>query len=152
MPPETTPAENATPPVTYTDFRVPEGFAISEDFPEFLAVAKANRLSQDDAQKLLDLAARTAERGGKVAMASQSKAWSETRENWRKQIHSDPVIGGANFDDAKTLAVRAILKFGSPELEQVFNSGWGDNPAMFKFCYRVGKALAATKAVEPESK
>ncbi|MEC7472463.1 MAG: hypothetical protein VX946_03765 [Pseudomonadota bacterium] len=39
--------------------------------------------------------------------------------------------------------MKAIEKFGSPELRQVLNdSGLGNHPELVKFCHRIGKAIS----------
>ncbi len=132
-------------PETYAEFKAPEGVTLDkEGVTELSTFAKEHNLSQDDAQKLVDLAIKNAG----SAQAAQAKAWNDTRATWRGEIEKDPEIGGANFAASKEYAIKAVNQFGSPELGKVWATGWGDNPALFKFCVNIGKRLSEDKVVD----
>jgi len=127
-------------PAEYADFSLPEGVEMdAEVLTEFKGIAKELGISQEAAQKLIDLQGRLeTQRADAIqqALADQSKQWAE-------QIRSDKDFGGENYDSNVAVAVKAIEQFGSPELRQVLNdSGLGNHPELVKFCHRIGKAIS----------
>lgn len=131
-------------PEKYTDFTAPEGMTLdTEGVTALQTFAKENNLSQANAQKLVDLAVKNAQTNA----ANQAKQWADARTTWVAEIKADKEVGGANFPASVALAQKAIAQFGSPELNKVMESGYGDNPAMFKFCVAIGKRLGEDKVV-----
>lgn len=126
-------------PEKYAEFKMPEGAKLDPaDFDAFTAMARADNLSQEQAQKYLDLAsARMAQ-----MHQNQSQAWQNRVEGWRQETISDPEIGGANFKTNQEHVLRAVNKFGVPGLTELLNSGVGNNPALFKTFLNIGKAMA----------
>lgn len=105
----------------------------------FLAVAKANSLSQAQAQALVDFD------------ASRQKAFSDslqaTHDKWRAEALADKEVGGdgrpetlkANLEKAR----RAIEKFGGPELmKELAETGLGNHPVWVRAFVRIGAAMA----------
>lgn len=139
-------------PEKYEDFKLPEGTNLApETLTEFQALGKELNLPQETAQKLLDFGAKAQASAVETVKEMQEKAWAEARKNWVSEIKTDPVVGGANYEKNRELAIRAVgfaQKQGVTGLEQVLNSGWGDNPAMFKVFALFGKALSEDQSVE----
>lgn len=127
------------------EFKAPDGVTLdSEGVQSLSTIAKELNLSQEAAQKFIDLAVK---HQAKVTTQSQ-EAFTKTRAEWIGQIKADKEIGGANYEPNVELARRAIAKFGSPELSEVLNSGWGDHPAIVKAFVKIGKALAEDRAID----
>lgn len=131
------------------EFKAPEGVTLdSEGVQKLSAIAKELNLSQVKAQKFADLAAEHTVKVQKQFAEMQTKAWTEAREKWVSEIKSDKEVGGANFDQSRDLALRAIAKFGAPGLAEILNSGWGDHPALFKTFAKIGQALGEDRAID----
>lgn len=122
------------------ELKLPDG--LKGDDPtigQFREVAKELGLKSDGAQKIFDLyvgAQQAARQAAVEKYEQQQKAWVESATN-------DKEFGGAKFEENLSYARKAIAKFGSPELEQLLDqSGFGNNPALVRFAYRIGKAMA----------
>jgi hypothetical protein len=124
------------------DFSLPVDLSFNEtDLVRFNEIVSTNKLSHEDAQALIDLAASSSRRGGEGALVLQKQEWEKQRAAWRAEVFDDPEMGGENSLESKQLAMSAVESFGTPELKSVFNCGWGDHPAMVRFCVNIGKAL-----------
>lgn len=127
-------------PDEYADFKVPEGMPVDADLlNDFKPVAKELGLSQDKAQKLIDLYA------GKVApmMAQrQAEAWGKQLEAWASECKADKEIGGDKYDAAVEDAKRVVNTLGTSELKKVFDDyGLGNNPELVRVFSRMAKYL-----------
>lgn len=140
------PEEKQPETLEYTDFSLPEGLQYDQAIAtEFKSVAKELGLKQDQAQKLVDFYAKQYQ--------AQTEAYQRQVQEWAEQAKKDPVIGGADFDKNIGVAVKALDKFGTPELRQVLdNTGLGNHPEVIKFFYNVGKAISEDSFVEGSGK
>jgi hypothetical protein len=69
-------------------------------------------------------------------------------EQWAVQAKSDPVVGGKDYDANVAVALSAVGQFGDAELKQVFEDyGLGNNPAMIRAFYKIGKAMGEAGGV-----
>lgn len=141
--------KNDGPPEEYADFAMPEGVEVdAATLDAFKPLAKEFGLSQEQAQKLVDLYA------GKQAAAAeaQAQAWREAQEQWVEQAKADKEIGGAKFEQNVATAKKALDKFGTPELFEALSlTGAGNHPEFVRFCARVGKAISEDTLVSPQS-
>lgn len=130
---------------TYTDFVLPEGLRIDEAaFGEFAPLAKEFGLSQEQAQKLVDVAAGLVDRTTKTAEGVHA----DTIKKWADDSRNDAEVGGKDFDANLGIALTAIDKFGDDELKQILDaSGFGNHPAVVRLFYRVGKAAGSDAAI-----
>lgn len=133
-------------PEVYEDFVLPEGAESSESFTaEFGELAKGSNLSQEDAQKFVDLAGRFATQ----MQEDQLSAWQTQREQWVNDLKSDKEFGGDAFKGTLESANRALRRYGSKSLIDTLNSsGVGDNAELVKLLARVDKATREDKTVE----
>jgi uncharacterized protein (DUF4415 family) len=127
-------------PEEYADFKTPEGIQIDNELlNDFRPLAKELNLSQDKAQKIIDLYA------GKITpalMKRQADAWQETLSGWVDACKSDKEIGGDKFDSKLLDAQRVINTEGTPELKKVFDQyGLGNNPEMVRIFSRMAKYM-----------
>jgi hypothetical protein len=108
---------------------------VSAEFKEFV---KGKNFSQEDAQKLIDM---------QTKLANKSMdAWGVTLNEWKESASADKEYGGAEFQANVAVAKHAIAQFGTPELTNLLNtSGMGNNPEVIRFFYRVGKAIGPDK-------
>ena len=130
--------------VEYEDFKVPEGMEVNEDnMTAFKDLAKGlndgKGLSQEDAQKLVDLQTKNNEE----VFKAQTEQWETIYSEWRGEISSDKELGGKNQPEAMRTAMKAAEHYGDPELVNVLNTNpqYGSNPSLVRFLYRVGKTL-----------
>lgn len=105
------------------------------------AYAKAQGLSQEDAQALLK-----AQEEDVAAFMADQKA------DWRTKAINDPEIGGDKLQENIALANRVLEKFGSPALKKDLNrSGYGNHPEMVRLFVKIGQAAGEDKFVVPGS-
>jgi len=125
----------------YADFSLPEGLRIDESaFNDFAPLAKEFGLTQEQAQKLVDVAAGLVDRTTKTAEGVHA----DTIKKWADDSRNDAEVGGKDFDANLGIALAAIDKFGDDELKQILDaSGFGNHPAVVRLFYRVGKAASS---------
>ena len=84
-------------PDTYKDFSVPEGIEIDPKvLEEFQGTAKDLNLSQDQAQKLIDMQSKLAE----VSKAKAEAAWADQQSKWREAAQNDEEYGKGKYDES----------------------------------------------------
>lgn len=128
-------------PETY-DFKVPEGATVDDTglkaFGEF---AKAQNLTQESAQQLLDSLAPA------MAASAQARHTAQITE-WGNQAKADPEYGGAKFDENLAMADKALTTFGKPEFVDFLRaSGLANHPEMIRTFLAVGKSISETRLV-----
>lgn len=125
------------------EFKFPEGAQADEALlGEFTPLAKELGLSQEGAQKLVDLYAKAQGQ----AMKTVTDHWDNLNKEWVGKVNSDKEYGGADLDKNVAVAKLAIDKFGTPELKEALNlTGVGNHPEVVRFFYRVGKAISDDK-------
>lgn len=136
-------------PEAYTDFTLPEGMDMdAEVLGEFTGIAKELNISQEAAQKLIDLQSKIATKQAEEYQAAVMKQG----EQWAAAVKNDPELGGENYEKSVASAVKVIQAFGDEGLKDLLNtSGLGNHPALFKFCHRISAAISEDKFVMPGS-
>lgn len=136
-------------PEAYADFTLPEGYEMDGEILEsFKGLAKELNVSQEKAQKFIDLQTQLAT---KQAEAYQAAVVAQGQQ-WAAEIKNDPQLGGENYDKSVASAVKVIQAFGDESLSHLLNeSGLGNHPALFKFCHRISAAISEDKFVMPGS-
>lgn len=139
-------------PEKYEAFKAPDGYEVDEKFAgEASAIFKEMNLSQDQAQKLVDLYS------GKVLELADApyKAFEDLRNGWRKEVISDKDLGngadGLKPEVAATIA-RAVDSL-PPTIAKDFRealtlTGAGDNPAFVKAFYNLAQRLGEGSLVK----
>ena len=147
QPKEDKPEEKPGAPEEYADFTLPEGIEADPDLiAEFKTEAKRLNLSQEDAQKLVDIQAKLAEKQGKAILEQHQK----TVKEWADQVKQDL---GADYQKELSYAAKAINKFGTPELREFFNAtGIGNHPELVKVFINIGKQISEDAFVEGKTK
>lgn len=133
--------QEAGAPEEYESFDVPEGYGVDDNtLSEYQDWARENNLTQDQAQAGVDLVAKMKE--------AEMSRWVEQQKTWVDQVKNDAEIGGDNFDQNVSTAVKARDSFGTPEFSEMLDvSGLGNHPEMVRFLNRVGKAISEDKLV-----
>lgn len=127
-------------PETYEDFTLPEGMDRDADGLEaFGTLAKEFDLSQDQAQKLVDVQVELVQRNADAAW----QVWADKQNEWALEVRNDKELGGENIAGSKAAAKAFVLKFGGEEALEVLRlTGASNHPKVFGALARAGKELA----------
>ena len=133
---EETESEVASAPETYEVFELPENFDMNEEtLGEYHTFAKENNLTQEQAQRGVDMVAQMKQ--------AEMNQWVEQQKSWVDDAKSDTEFGGDKFDQSISVAVKARDSFGTPEFNEMLDSsGLGNHPEMIRFLSRVGKQIS----------
>lgn len=121
--------------VTYEDFTLPEGMEIDSGALERAsAVFSELGVGQEDAQKLVDIAADMQQSWAQQAADARNQLVSD----WENQTRNLPGFK-ENFDESVSIANAALTKFGTPELKEfLIESGLGNHPELVKTFFKIG--------------
>lgn len=127
------------------DLKFPEGMEADQDsLNEFVPLAKELNLSKENAQKLVDVAVKNAEKIAQQAEAKGIETWANQVKDWLSEARSDKEIGGSKekFNQTVTQSQRALEKFDkSGELKKLDKDlGLLSNKAMLRFLVAVDNA------------
>lgn len=130
-------------PEQYADFSAPEGVELDEAvLGDFRTTAKELNLTQEQAQKVVDLGAKMLQ--GWTAKANEQ--FEAQIAEWRTAAEADPRFGGSPEKLAEALAVAktAMDKFATPAFKETVleGMGLGNNPEFVHVFYEIGKAMA----------
>lgn len=138
-----TDSKEAEKEIEYQDFKLPEGITVDQDMlNDFKLVAKEGKLSQELAQRFIDLQAKHTE---KITNQIQS-TFKETVETWKQETIKE--LGPSLKTDQAYIA-KAIATFGTPELREILNrTGLGNNIHMVKMLMNAGKNISSDKIID----
>lgn len=129
------------------ELKMPDGTKLEGAYlDQVVSYAKENKLTNDQAQKLLD------RDSGLVHKYNDSlvNQYQQQVNSWRDAVMKDKEIGGDNFNASKELAFRAVDHFGGAELRQALvDSGYEFHPTVLKAFVKIGKAMAEDKIHVP---
>jgi len=130
------------------DLKLPEGFDAPEGLmASFKEMAKELKLSNEDAQKMVDLAVKQAQ---EIDSRNQ-QVWAAQREAWREELTEDPKYGGKNLEATLRDAARVFRLYGNEAVVEALNAfGLGDHPEFVKMFARIGRAFREDRLVEGE--
>ena len=127
------------------ELTMPENTLLSESaMDEIAQVAKEQGLSNDQAQKVLDMQSQA------VSNFSERMEQShyEQVESWGEEIRADKDLGGENLGKNAELAKRAVSELvGDDFLAELDSTGYGNHPKLFKLLVSVGKQMYADDLV-----
>ncbi len=123
-------------PEQYADFTLPDGYKLDGEIGDkFKSLAKDLDLTQEQAQKLIDLDA--------SRITAQTQQLHATSAAWADATKADKEIGGDNLNANLAVAQKALAAFGTPELKNLLQeTGLGNNPEIIRAFYRAGKAIS----------
>lgn len=131
-------------PVDLSEITVPEDMPIPEEIKAPLTeYATKNKLSKEQTQELIDL--------GIKREQQNIDFWNNTKAEWRKEIETDPELGGANLAATKSQANNVIRQFAGSEenlkeLQQdLILLGLGNKRSFVRFLSNVAKATGNDK-------
>lgn len=127
-------------PENYEDFKMPDGVEVDKEALEaFKPLAKELGLSQEQAQKLIDLQTGFVQKQAEA----QQKAWQAVEDGWLETVQKDAEISG---DENLAFARKARDAFGSPAFIEMFEATRvGNHPEFVRFLVKVGKAISEDK-------
>lgn len=130
-------------PETY-EFTLPDNYTVAPIMDDFKAIAKESGLSQDAAQKMVDLYVK--------AEQQRMENWQGIQKEWVETAKADKEYGGAKFNENITVAAGVINKYGTPELRKAMDDyGIGNHPEFIRFCVKVGKSMAEDNHVSGQA-
>lgn len=132
-------------PETY-ELAAPEGMTLD---PESVALAtpvfKELKLNNEQANKLIPVAAAFAQRIQDQANSQILAQVQADRKAWLDTAQADPEMGGAKFPETIATAAKALDGLGFPKGHAFRNlldeSGLGNHPEMIRAWAKVGKAI-----------
>lgn len=121
------------------EFKYPEGYQVDETaLGEYSTAFKELGLTNEQAQRLVDMDAKRSASSSEAAIAAQK----QQVDTWVGELKSDPEFGGAKFEANVGIANKALAAFGSPELTQFFkDTGLGNHPLLVKAFHKIGSQL-----------
>lgn len=133
------------------EFKAPEGAELDKEaVAQFEPIARELNLSQEQAQKLVDLY------GSKVMpqlMKQQADTWQKQVADWGTAAKDDAEIGGDKFDGNLTRAKQAMDKFATPQLREFLETtGMGNHPELIRVFVKVGAAMSEDGLVTSNEK
>lgn len=133
------------PPEAY-ELTAPEGITLDAEAIELATpVFKDLGLNNEQANKLMPVAADFAKR---IQEKSQQAVMTEVmaqRAAWADEAQNDPEIGGGKFQETMALSAKALDTLGypkgSPFRDFLTDSGLGNHPEMIRAMRRIGEAV-----------
>ena len=134
-------AEVASAPESYEVFDLPDDFDMNDEtLGEYHTFAKENNLTQEQAQRGVDMVAQMKQ--------AEMNQWVEQQKSWVDTAKQDAEYGGEKFEENIAVAVKARDSFGTSEFNEMLDSsGLGNHPEMIRFLNRVGKAISEDSVV-----
>lgn len=127
------------------ELKMPEGSPLDKEaLARVESYAKANKLSNEEAQKLLEV-----ENTAVKTYAEKQQTQLETLKNtWAEESKNDKEFGGQAFPQNVELSRRVVEKFGSPAFKTALNeTGLGNHPELIRMLSRIGKAIGEDELV-----
>lgn len=122
-------------PIEYADFAMPEGVEVDADaLGEFKGVAAEAGLSQDAAQKMIDLYA--------AKVTAPMQAWTAKQVAWQAEVKADPEYGpdlDAKLGQAKQFVTQIMGADAAKTMDALNYTGAGNNPQVIKLLVRASE-------------
>lgn len=145
-----TKTETAGAPETYADFTLPEGQEINKEaLASFQTVAKELNLSQEQAQRLIDLRAAEV----KAATDASLEAYTNMRQDWQKQTATAKDLGdGKELRSDVAANIGRALDVLPKDVRTAFTeamdlTGAGDHPAVLRAFNLIAQRIGEGKLV-----
>ncbi len=120
-------------------FKLPEGVQIDQKaFDAFTPVAKELGLTNEQAQKLVDLYASQVKGFDERLVAEHNARVAE----WTKKAEGDAEYGGPKLAENMAVAKKALDTFATEDLRQFLDdTGLGNHPEVVRLFFRIGQKL-----------
>lgn len=141
------PKPDAPAPWSYADLKTPEGIAIDPALGEKLnAIGQELHLSQDAAQKLVDLQSELSQK----TAADASAQWRSMKDSWRQETVKEL---GAEAEKQLAYAAAFLSKYGDAELQQLLDdTGTGNHRALIRCLIKAGRAMSEDPVTEGKTR
>lgn len=139
--PKDAPAKTGAPEAY--EFKAPEGVTFDTAAIEaFTPIAKELNLTNEQAQKLVDLHATQVAAAGKA----QADLWAQQQQDWAAEFKADKEFGGLKAEGNIRAANVALGKFATPaERQEIARFGLSNFPAFVKILARAGASMQEDK-------
>jgi hypothetical protein len=121
-------------------YEFPEDLKISEEQKaEYSEILKKYKAPQSAVNDLVNHLRKQAE----DVRNQHIQLWYDQVKKWGEEAQNHKEYGGVNFEkNLKSVISPTLRKFGNEELiEELDQSGFGNNPRLLAFIYRVGKEI-----------
>lgn len=141
------PAEEVTGAPDAYELAAPEGFTITPEAKELAEpVFRDLNLSNDQANKLMPVAAKFADQIKTGIEQQMLQAVTAQRKAWLDDAKADADIGGGKWDESMVAAGKALDAAGYPAGSNFRNflneTGLGNHPDMIKWAVSVGRLVS----------
>ena len=136
-------------PESYADFTLPEGATLApEVIEETKGLAKELNLSQEQAQRVADLLAKSSTAVDAAAGARQAEMVSTVVNGWIDEVRTDKDIGGEKLAENLAVAREAMDATTTPQLRELLKrSGLGNNVHVIKHFLQIAPAFRSAQHV-----
>ncbi len=131
--------DNEEPAQKY-EFKLPEGFSLdSELVDSAVPILEKYKVAPEDAQTLSDLLCKKVQQEHDAYLESCKGLVAD----WKKNLLADSDIGGAKVKENLAVGLKALNRFGSPELVSILkDTGMEYHPEVVRFFVKVGRAIS----------
>ena len=129
----------------YTFKDLPEGF----DTKEILEFAKAQKLSPEAAQKVLERDFATADRVEKAVLAEVQKRADAERAAWRESVLKDPKLGGEHLQATRATVMNVWQKLPVDLQKEIHKANVAEHPILIRVLHTLGGLMAEDKLKGP---
>lgn len=132
-------------PETYTDFTLPEGIQLDATVvDEIKGLAKELGVSQEAAQKIADVAAKSTQ----AVATQQADTVKSIQDGWIAETKADKEIGGDALDTNLAKARAAMEATTTPQLRMLLaKTGLGNNPEVIRHFLKIAPAFASDSSL-----
>lgn len=131
-------------PESYAEFKLPEGTPIDKErLDAALPVFKEMNLSQEQAQKLVELQAQ--------GMKTQEEQFNVDKQQRVDAIKADKELGGDNFSKVEETVQKALDGFLNADEQKDLTdhiARFGTSPGLARLLYRVGKGMSESTSFQ----
>ena len=144
---ESTETKKEVTPEKY-EYKLPEGMELDTSLAEKVdPLFKEIGLSQEQAQKLVDVYAPYIKEQSEAANKQQLEGYKQTVEGWKAETLKE--LGTES--EAKLAKVSKVIdKFGTPKLREVLNdTGLGNHPELVRAFLKLGEVISEDSFANP---
>jgi hypothetical protein len=135
------PKPPAGPPEKY-DLKMPEGVVLDQALmDQATPIFRDLGLTNEAAQKLVDLQTSAAKQAAEKAAADQQANYLAQVKRWADETKADPDFKGteAQFGERMAVAVKGVKAFASEKLQELLDdTGLGNHPEVVRLFYKLG--------------
>ncbi len=149
-------------PVTYDDFKLPEGvIPVEGQMEAFKGLVGKYGIPQEAAQQIIDMHINSIKQydqsSAQLTLQQQHRAFAETRKAWRTAVLSDEQLGGSGHQTAMGAVARMRDLFVPEKDRAEFDNfmritGAGDHPAFLRLLHNAARRFDEPKYPPADAK